>query len=274
MFNPFKKRAPEPAHEPAPQTQPMPDNSALVSLIHTMKIDTFMGDLRPMHRAILGSQLLVPLHEPPTVTPQGTRMLYMTFDNAVFGPQSTMALFTDAARMREFFGPDSSVGARVCVGFWDGKTACNAAMSAEMPHLAINPLSDAHYAMPPHVYRALAFGYVPSSVAQTEIKTPQIAIARPLSGMPSEQELSAWREVLRSRGASAAFWFNVLLDDVMELRYAIGVACAPESFQSVRDELISTWFGIWPVNTPLFVYQLTDDAESSAIRAGGAPIFP
>jgi hypothetical protein len=136
----------------------MPDNAGLVELIGRMKLDTLMGDMRAMHRAIIASELLVPLLEPPTVTPEGTRMRYMTFDNEVFGPTSTLALFTDAGRMRTFFGPDSAVGAGVHVGFWDGRTACNAAMDAELPLLAINPLSDAHYAMPPHVYRALAFG--------------------------------------------------------------------------------------------------------------------
>ncbi len=252
----------------------MPDNAGLVELIGRMKLDTLMGDMRAMHRAIIASELLVPLLEPPTVTPEGTRMRYMTFDNEVFGPTSTLALFTDAPRMRTFFGPNSAVGAGVHVGFWDGRTACNAAMDAELPLLAINPLSDAHYAMPPHVYRALAFGYVPSSVADEELRSPQLAIARPMSGPPSKQELVAWHGVLSEHGASSTFWFNVLLDDVMELRYGIGVACAPEAFDAISTGLVTAWLGIWPVNTPLFVHRLGDDPESAAIREGGMPIFP
>ena len=273
MFNPFKKSPPA-APAPPPNMASMPDNSQLVALIQAMKLDTMMGDMRPMHRAIMAAEFLVPLHEPPIQTPQGTRVRYMTFDNAVFGPDSTLALFTDVERLREFFGPNSSVGSGVHLGFWDGKTACENAMNAEMPHLAINPLSDAHYAMPPYVYRALAFGYVPSSVADEGIQSPQIAIARPMSGMPSQPELEAWRAVLNQHSATAAFWFNVLLDDVMELRYGIGVECAPSAFEAIQSALIGAWFGIWPVNTPLFVYQLSDDTESQAIREGGAPIFP
>lgn len=252
----------------------MPDNAGLIELIGRMKLDTLMGDMRAMHRAIIANELLVPLLEPPTVTPEGTRMRYMTFDNEVFGPASTLALFTDAGRMRTFFGPDSAVGAGVHVGFWDGRAACNAAMDAELPLLAINPLSDAHYAMPPHVYRALAFGYVPSSVADEELRSPQMAIARPMSGPPSKQELDAWQGVLSEHGADSAFWFNVLLDDVMELRYGIGVACAPEAFDAISTGLVTAWLGIWPVNTPLFVHRLGDDPESAAIREGGMPIFP
>ena len=236
-----------------------------------MKLDTLMGDLRPLHRALIEAEFLIPLLEPPTQTPQGTRMLYMTFDNAVFGPQSTLAVFTDAPRMREFFGQSAREG--VHLGFWSGKTCCEAAMQAELPLLAINPTTDAHYAMPPHVYRVLAFGYVPSSVAEPEIKGAQMAIARPLSGLPTQPELDAWRTVLQKHGAGAAYWFNVLLDDVMELRYGIGVECEAEKFEAIGDELVKAWLGIWPVNTPLFVHHLGSDAESEAIRAGGAPIY-
>lgn len=270
MFNPFKKREPESAEPPAVS---MPDNAPLVELIHQMKLDTLGGDMRPMHRAIIEAEFLLPLHEPPQQTPQGLRMRYMTFSNAHFGPDSTLALFTDAQRMRAFIGDDSSLGARVCVGFWDGKTACEAALHAEIPLLAINPGGDAHYAMPPHVYRVLAFGYVPSSVDDEEIKSAQITIARPLSGLPSAQELEAWREVLRQHGATRAYWFNVLLEDVKELRYAIGVECESEKFDLIQRDLVGAWLGIWPVNTPLWVQHLGDDEQSQVIRAGGELIY-
>lgn len=270
MFNPFKKREPEPAESPAVS---MPDNAPLVELIHQMKLDTLFGDMRPLHRAIIDAEFLLPLHEPPQQTPQGLRMRYMTFENAHFGPDSTLALFTDTERMRAFLGDTSSLGARVCVGFWDGKTACEAAMNAQLPLLAINPGGDAHYAMPPHVYRVLAFGYVPSSVADEELKSTQIAIARPLSGLPSNQELEAWRAVLRQYCAAKAYWFNVLSDDVKELRYAIGVECEAEKFGEIQRGLASAWLGIWPVNSPLWVQQLGDDEQSQAIRAGGELIY-
>ena len=270
MFNPFKKRDPAPT---APAAEPLPDNAELVALIERMKLDTLTGDMRPLHRAILGAELLVPLLEPPTQTPQGTRMLYMTFDNAVFGPQSTLAIFTDAERMRGFFGANPPSGSGVHVGFWSGKTACEAALRAELPLLAINPISDAHYAMPPHVYRVLSFGYVPSSVAEPEIKSAQMTIARPLSGLPSEAELDAWRAVLARNGARQAYWFNVLLEDVQEMRYAIGVACETPQFKAIQNELVGAWLGIWPVNSPLLVQQLCSDAESEAIRAGGALFY-
>ena len=271
MWNPFKKPEPSATGNAAAT---MPDNTELVALIHQMKLDTLMGDMRAMHRAIIGAEFLVPLLEPPQQTPQGTRMLYMTFDNAVLGPASTLALFTDAERAREFLGDTSALGAQVCLGFWDGKAACETAMSAELPLLAINPGTDAHYAMPPHVYRALAFGYVPSSVADEEFPKMQIVIARPLTGLPTEQELDAWREVLARHGAEKAFWFNVLLEKIGELRYAIGVECAPEKFAQIQKDLVGAWFGIWPVNTPLWVQHLDDGVEAQAIRDGGQPIFP
>ena len=265
MWNPFKKSAPETSVEPAAT---MPDNSNLVALIHQMKLDTLMGDMRALHHAIIGAEFLVPLLEPPQQTPQGTRMLYMTFDNAVFGPESTLALFTDTDRAREFLG-----STHCYLGFWNGKTACEAAMSAELPLLAINPGTDAHYAMPSHVYRALAFGYVLSSVADEALPKIQIAVARPLTGLPSEQELDAWRAVLARHGAQKAYWFNVLLDELGELRYAIGVECAAEKFAAIQQDLVGAWFGIWPVNTPLWVQHLDDGAEAKAIREGGAVIF-
>lgn len=274
MFNPFKKREPSaPSEVAAPTAATSPDNAHLIELIHQMKLDTLLGDMRPLHRAIMNAEFLVPLHEPPQQTPQGTRMLYMTFDNAHFGADSTLALFTEPERMRAFLGGSPALGSRVCVGFWNGTTACNAAMNAELPLLAINPGGDAHYAMPPHVYRVLAFGYVPSSVADEAIESQQIAIARPLSGLPSPQELDAWRAVLQTHGASRAYWFNLLLDDVKELRYAIGVECDEEKFAQIQSDLVGAWLGIWPVNTPLWVQQLGVDEQSQVIREGGALIY-
>ena len=269
MFNPFKKRE----LEPTTPSAAMPANDSLVALIHQMKRDTLSGDMRPLHRAIIEAELLVPLHEPPQQTPQGTRMRYMTFDNAHFGPDSTLALFTDAQRMRAFLGDNSALGVQVCVGFWNGKTACNAALNADLPLLALNPGSDAHYAMPPHVYRALAFGYVPSSVADEAIQCAQIAIARPLSGLPSAPELEAWRAVLRRHGARRAYFFNLLLDDVQELRYAIGVECDDAQFAPIQSDLVGVWLGLWPVNSPLWVQQVGADQQSQTIREGGAAFY-
>lgn len=272
MLNPFKKREPE-APVAAPTAATAPDNTGLIELIYKMKRDTLMGDMRPLHRAIIEAEFLVPLHQPPEPTPQGVRMLYMTFDNAHFGADSTMALFTDAERARDFLGGSPAQGERVCVGVWNGKTACQAATYAGLPLLAINPAGDAHYAMPPHVYRVLAAGYVPSSVADDEMKSPQITIARPLSGLPSEPELNAWRAVLKQHGAARAYWFNLLLDDVMELRYAIGVECEGAKFEEIQLDLAGAWLGIWPVNSPLWVQPLNDDGNSQSIREVGALIY-
>lgn len=268
MWNPFKKAEPQPA--PSASSAPdATDNQVLVAAIQRMKLDTLMGDMRPMHRAIIASELLLPLHEPPRQVDGGMLLRYMTLQD-----NSVMCAFTDMERLRAFFTGMPGVGAGIHVQFTTGKDLCEMAEHDDMALLAINPDSDAHYAMPPHVFRVLQHGYVPSSVADETVHSPQIAIARPMSGMPSEGELQAWREALSQGGARAAWWFNVLLDDVRELRYAIAVECEPERFEPLSSALVGAWLGKWPVNTPLWTHHMESDESSQAIRAGGVPIFP
>ena len=257
---PFNRKESE-----APPQAATPDNAGLIRLIHDFKLDTLMGDMRPMHRAILSSNLLLPLHEPP----RDGRLRYMTFND-----DSALCAFTDEEHLRAFFADAPNLTAQMAIAFLSGATLCDMAMQGELSLLSINPRSGEHYAMPSHVFRVLAHGYVPSSVADEELRSQQIAVARPLSGMPSQEELQAWREVLVRNNAMAAFWFNLLLDDVKELRYAIGVECAPEGFEILRSQLVGAWFGKWPVNTPLWVQHLSDDETSRAIRQGGAPVYP
>lgn len=268
MWNPFKKSQPQPAPSASNDATP-PDNEALVAAIKDMKLDTLMGDMRPMHRAIIDSELLLPLHEPPRQVNGGMILRYMTLrDNTV------MCAFTDIERMRAFFSQVPGIGTGVHVQFTRGQELCEMAAHDDMALLAINPDSDAHYAMPPHVYRVLQHAYVPSSVADETLHSPQIAIARPMSGMPSDGELQAWREALSQGGARAAWWFNVLLDDVRELRYAIAIECEPQRFEPLSNALVGAWLGLWPVNTPLWTHHMESDESSHAIRAGGVPIFP
>ena len=145
--------------------------------------------------------------------------------------------------------------------------------SLEMALLAINPGTNEHYAMPPHVYRVLAFGVIPSSVADEAIHSDTITIARPISGLPTEDELNAWRAVLKKHNANAAYWFNILLEDVGELRYAIGLDCGPANSQDLASELIGAWFGLWPVNSPLYLLPLSDDETSKLVRQGSIKFF-
>lgn len=275
MWNPFKKAEPKPAAnassapDASSDAPEPPDNQVLVAAIKDMKLDTLMGDMRPMHRAIIASDLLLPLHEPPRQADGGTILRFMTFND-----NSSMCAFTDIERMRAFFTGMPGVGAGVHIQFTGGQELCEMASRSEMALLSINPASDAHYAMPPHVYRVLQHGYVPSSVADEAVRSPQIAIASPMSGLPTEPELQAWREALAEGGARAAWWFNVMLEDVRELRYAIAVECPAERFEALSSALVGAWLGLWPVNTPLWTHHMESDETSQAIRAGGAPIFP
>ncbi|MBV9865998.1 MAG: SseB family protein [Abitibacteriaceae bacterium] len=260
----LEQAAPEQSPLGQPTAAPA-ENAELVALIHDMKLDTLMGDMRPMHRAILTSPLLLPLHEPP----HDGRLRYITFND-----DSTMCVFTDEAHLRAFCADMANLPAQVAVVPVSGAMLCAMAMRGELALLAINPHSNEHYAMPPHVFRVLAHDYVPSSVADSEIRSQQMVVARPLSGLPSQEELQAWHVVLAQNGATAAFWFNLLLEDVQELRYAIGVECAPEQFETLQSKLVQAWFGKWPVNTPLWVQHLSLDEVSQGIRQGGTPIYP
>lgn len=270
-WNPFARES-QPASQPeqaASQGETLPNNADLLAAIEDARLDTLMGDMRPLHRVILGSELLMPLHEPPMETPQGTKLRYMTFED-----DSVMLVFTDAAHLKEFFGDTNPIGGtRMCVIPMSGQDICRAATSSEMRKIIINPNADVLYVMPPLVYRVLAEGFIPGSVSDEAIPAGELIIARPISGLPDDEMMQAWREVLSQNGVTEAYWFNLIIPDRNELRYSFAVGCEEEQLKKIHSDLVGAWLGKWPVNTPLYVCRLEDDETSCAVREGGAPMF-
>ena len=268
-WNPFAAKKEEaPAQPAATSGDALPTNEALLEAIQNARLDTLMGDMRPMHRALLEAKLFVPLHEPPSQESGGMRLRYMTFED-----DRVMCVFTDKQRMREYF---LSGGREEGVHIWfaSGQEVCGMATRAGLDKIIINPNSDILYAMPPLVFRVLAEGWVPGSVSDEAIPSGQVIIGKPISGLPDETMLQIWRDVLKGNGVTEAYWFNAVLPEANELRYAFAVACESEQLAKVESDLKGAWLGKWPVNTPLFVCQLKDDPQSHVIREGGAQILP
>lgn len=272
-FAPKKEEAPaqpaaSPAGSPAASGDALPTNEALLEAIQDARLDTLMGDMRPMHRTLLEARLFVPLHEPPVEEAGGMRLRYMTFED-----DRVMCVFTDKQRMRDYF---LSGGREEGVHIWfaSGQEVCGMATQANLDKLIINPNSDILYAMPPLVFRVLAEGWVPGSISDEAIPSGEVIIGKPISGLPDEPMLQIWRDVLKENGVAEAYWFNAVMPEANELRYAFAIGCAPEQLAKVESDLIGAWLGKWPVNTPLFVCALKDDPQSRIIREGGARIFP
>lgn len=267
IWNPFRKRSE--AAMPASDGDSAPgdvDNRDLIAAIHAMKRDTLMGDMRPMHRAILRSPLLLPLHEPAQATPEGTRLRYLTFDE-----DATLVAFSDMAHFRAFLGDWVP---RLYMAQVTGQELCRMAGAAHLGLLAINPQSGEHYAMPPLVYNVLAQGFVPSSVTDERVREERATIAPAISGAPDAEMLGLWREIFQRNQVARAFWFNLVLLEAQELRYAWAVDCPEEQLRALQHELVAAWFGRWPVNTPLWVQPLGDDGASKTIREVALPLFP
>jgi hypothetical protein len=266
-WNPFAKK-PAPADNPPPpsSTGIAPNATLLEAIVHA-RLDTLMGDLRPLHRTLLATELLIPLHEPPTMTPNGPKLRYMTFEN-----DSVLLSFTDTERMHDFFA-GSNFGPRLAVAPVTGKTLCQMAAAADLRKVIINPNSDISYVLTPLVYRVLASEWIPASISDEEFHSNELIVAPPLSGSPDDILLDLWRATLREHGVPNAYWFNLMEPTTQELRYSFGVECPPEQLETINNALVQVWIGRWPVNTPLFVTPLTNDAKSQTIREVGLPLF-
>lgn len=259
-----------------------PSNEALLETIaEAQKADIISGDLRPMHRALRDAPLLVPLHEPPKANERGHMLHYITFED-----DTMLGVFTDGEHLRSFFPEHARPPSAI---FLSGQQVCAMAADADLDLVVLNPqpfgpgdppaepadspYADIGYVMPPLVFRTLARGLVPGSLAD-EALPATFAVGPALAGPPDAATLSVWRKALAQSGARAAYWFTLTVPPD-ELRFGIAVEVAPEVFEALHVQLVRLWFmGDWPARTPLYVYQLGVGIHDEAIRANGEVLFP
>ncbi len=255
-WNPFKKQ------QPAPQLQPETDTgvAGLLSEIVRVRDNTLGQDLRPMQRLIRDTTFLLPLHEAPIQTPEGTKLRYMTFEE-----DEVLCAFTDTARMRDFFRNYPAPGLEV--SYQSGKRVCEIAQNADLRKIILNPNADILFALHPMVYRTIAHGMVMGHICDERLPAGEIIFAKSLVGMPGMDALDAFRVTLKQFGATEAFWGSLLLPPD-EMRFCIGVSAPAKAFETLPEQLVQAWIGRWPLPTPLYVFALDGEvpARDEAFR--------
>ncbi|RYG56974.1 hypothetical protein EON80_28760, partial [bacterium] len=138
-WNPFKK---QPAQS-LPQNEVLNEKPDLLGEIVRVRDDTLGQDLRPMQRLIRDTTFLLPLHEPPTQTENGTLLRYMTVEE-----NDVLCAFTDEPRMRDFFR-DYPKRDQIALSYQTGKSLCQMAEYDELRKIILNPNSDILFALHP-----------------------------------------------------------------------------------------------------------------------------
>lgn len=257
-WNPFKK----PQVVPAPQNEIEDDARDLLSEIVRVRNNTLGQDLRPMQRLIRDTTFLLPLHEAPTQSEQGTVLRYMTFEE-----NDVLCAFTDPARMRDFFRDYPATGLEV--SYQSGRDLCQMAEHADLRKIILNPNADILFAIEPMVYRTIAHGLVMGHICDEQLPSGEIVFGRSLAGMPGMDALDAFRVTLQQFGATEAWWASLLLPPD-ELRFCIGVSAPANAFETLPEQLVQAWIGRWPLPTPLYVYALDGQvpARDEGFRLG------
>ena len=244
-WNPFKKQS-APA---APGVETQGEAGDLLSEIVRVRDDTLGQDLRPMQRLIRDTTFLLPLHEPPIQSEEGTILRYMTFEE-----NDVLCAFSDAERLKEFFR-DSPLKGQLAVSYQTGKHLCQMAEHDDLRKIILNPNADILFALHPMVFRAIAHGFVMGHISDEALSAGEIAIGRSVAGMPGMDALDAFRVTLAQFGATEAWWASLYLPPD-EMRFCLGVAAPERAFETLPDQMVQSWIGRWPLPTPLYVFPL------------------
>ena len=244
----------------------------VLDAIRTARLDTLMGDTRPLHRAILEATFLVPLHEPIRQTPQGqTGFKPIEFYK---DDQPVLAVFTDLETLQEVMAREGWTQ-----NYWmpmAGPKLCAIAEQGQFSRVTININADINYVMLPMVYRTLAQHLILAGMTTDSLDSivgQTVIIGKCPAGLPSEEAIAAMREVLEDRGAREAIWYGVVAPP-NELHLSLAVAAPEPVFGEIESGIGLAWIKRWPTNTPLRVTRLVDnDTTSAAIREKGDVVF-
>ena len=257
-WNPFKKQSAPAASDVGAESE----TGDLLSEIVRVRDDTLGEDLRPLQRLIRDSTFLLPLHEPPVQSEEGTVLRYLTFEE-----NDVLCAFSDAERMKDFLR-DSSQKGQMAVSYQSGKSLCQMAEHDEVRKIVLNPNSDVTFVLAPMVFRTIAHGFVMGHSSDEVLGPGQLAIGRSVAGMPGMDALDAFRVTLGQFGSTEAWWGALFLPPD-EMRFCIGVAAPERAFETLPDQMVQSWIGRWPMPTPLYVFPLdgTQPERDAALRA-------
>lgn len=233
---------------------PLPENPTLLQAIQSARRDLGAVDLRPLHRALLESMLMVPLQQPP----QGDTIQYRTF-----GDDPALCVFTDEEHLRRFF----IEAGQVLVMPVPGIHVCRMAVAGNLTQVVVNPASDDSYIMPPLVYRVMAEGLITGHVQNEAPPNVEVGL-RSCPADPPEEVLDGWAEAVQRYSAGAVYWLGMVFPP-NEMRYAVAVSAPAASMQALHNDLITTWLGAKLGVLPLLVINLDAVPFADHIREHG-----
>lgn len=264
-WNPFAR----PKEKAAPPVDAEPEHVVTQAMRAMLAQQSVQADTRPLQRAILGSEFLVPLHEPPQEIGGRTRLRYLTFRDDMM-----VAVFTTPDRMRAFLTGFPEIGARVAITYLDGQAVCRMAAGAGLQTLAIDIGSPMSYEMQPAVFQTLASGRILAAFPQVPARgviEPQgeTEIGAAPEGI-SDGTRAVFRQVLEAAGVHRAFLYGATMLEATppELWISVAVEGASEdAMPELSRRMLAAWIDHWPFNTPLRLTRLDPDRPDADPRA-------
>jgi len=262
-WNPFAR----PKEKAAPPVEAEQEHVVTHAMSAMLAQQSVQADTRPLQRAILGSEFLVPLHEQPQVIEGHTRLRYLTFRDDMM-----VAVFTTPDRLRAFLLGFPELGARVAITYLDGQAVCR--MAAGLQTLAIDIGSPMSYEMQPAVFHTLASGRILAAFPQVPARgiiEPQGATE--VGAVPegiSDGARDAFRQVLQAGGVRRAYLYGatMLEAEPPELWISVAVEGASEdAMPELSRRMLAAWIDHWPFNTPLRLTRLDPDRPDADPRA-------
>lgn len=264
-WNPFAKRE----AQSAPPAE-VESEHAVTREAHAMLAQqSLQADTRPLQRAILRGEFILPLHEPPQEIGGKTRLRYLTFRD-----EAMLAVFTTIERARAFLQTFPELGAGVSVTYIGGQEACRMAAEGSFQTLGLDVGSPFAYEMQPGVFRTLASGRVLAAFPSQPLRgvsqpDGDIEIgAAPFSLAPPAR--ADFAKILQSFSATRAFFYGAtdLQSAPPELWISVALeGVSPDAMPELSRQMLAAWIEHWPFNTPLRLTRLDPDRDDAEPRA-------
>lgn len=264
-WNPFGRRE----EKTAPPVEERGEHIVTYEMRAMLSQQSVQADTRPLQRAIIATDFLLPLHEPPTVIEGRTRLRYLTFRD-----EAMVAVFTTPERMRAFLSEFPELGEGVAVTVMDGQAVCDIGVSGGFQTVAIDVGSPLSYEMQPTVFHTLASGRVLAAFTDTPLRgVSQSEGAMEIGAVPgglADGARQAFRKVLQAHGVQRAYFYGATALETAPPELWISIAVEGASLDGMPElsrQMLAAWIDHWPFNTPLRLTRLEADREDADPRA-------
>lgn len=249
-WNPFAKDDSPIAS--APPAGP-PRNEAVLAAIRGTRAQEVMEDTRPLHRAILAGNFLLPVHQPAEARGGGqTAVRPIEFYN---DGAPILVAFTDEEMLRRSMDEEGHLGCG-----WAplaGLSLARMAVQGEFSRLILNINTSDSYSLRPLTFGTLAGGFVPAAlVSESEHAGEPLRLLASGDGpdparRPPETLGAGLRRVLELGAESRIVWFESgWAPDELHFNIALDSDEAASRYGEIQTE----WIAHWPLPTPLGVH--------------------